>query len=196
MDSTTWIALIGIIGTLGGAGLGQWIALRSKMIELREQRLREDRNALLAGIRELHLSVVTFNISLADFTSKVLRSKAGLLSSEAKTRFDAADELLMPIHLPWAEMSSLQLLYANELGRDWLKLGRAHDALITATGNLVGDKISVADFQKAVNNLSDEAINFVGILTDKYLIISGDPFIHAKVRIDSSNADNSQIASG
>lgn len=181
MDGTTWIALMGIIGTLGGAGLGQWIALRSKKMELKDQRIREDRNALLAGIRELHRSIIEYNQGLVDFVSKVLRSKADLLSSEAGKRFDAADEVLMPLHRPWATMSSFQLLYANELEADWLKVGAAQDDLVTATGNFLDGKIGIEEFQEAAHDLSDKAMNFVSILTDKYLIISGDPFIHSQL---------------
>lgn len=190
MDSTTLVALLGIAGTLGGAGLGQLIALRSKKMELKEQRLREDRNALLAGIRELHFSILDYNGRLVSFTSKVLRSKTDLLSPLAKDRFDAADNLFFPLNEPWAKMGSLQLLYASELGIEWLKLGTAQDNLIKAVNNFLGGKIDVHEFQDAVHTLSDQAMSFVGDLTDKYLIVSGDPFARLRMQIKSENTKN------
>jgi hypothetical protein len=189
MDSTTLVALLGIAGTLGGAALGQFIALRSKRMELKEQRLREDRNALLAGIRELHFSILEYNGRLVSFTSKVLRSKSDLLSRLASDRLDAADNLFFPLNEPWAKMGSLQLLYASELGIEWLKLGTAQDNLIPAVNDFLGGNIDVDEFQDAVHTLSNQAMSFVGDLTDKYLIISGDPFIQLRLQAKKENIE-------
>jgi hypothetical protein len=193
---TYWLAALGIFGTLAGTGLGQWMAMRSKRMELEYFREKDQRDSLLSGIRELHLGVIEYNLGLASFVPKVLGAKERLESHDGKIQHEFAEALLTPLVRPWAKMGSLQLLYANELNSEWLQLGNAYDSLISATFNFLNGDMVVADFIKATHELSNRAMEFAGLLTDKYLYISGDPTAQARFSPHPSTRQGQSYSTG
>ncbi|MEQ1763849.1 MAG: hypothetical protein ABL984_11985 [Pyrinomonadaceae bacterium] len=183
---TAWIA---VIGTLAGAALGQGLALLTKRMELKHASRKEQREAMLGGVRELQLSVLTYNTNLLRYTSRIHKLRAEI-DAGSHLRFDAADEAMLPLTEPLAKVQSLQLLYANEMQTEWTAIAQAYDRLITATDAFLSKQIDVRELTAAIHDLSDRCMDFVAIVTHKYLFISGTPTLPA-IREDATKPEGS-----